>query len=221
MPDAANACPQIGQGDYTVKPGDCMESIAFTHGFFWQTLWSLPENAALNQGREPHVLLPGDRVTIPPLRKREDPAATDIRHKYVKLGATCTFKLRFLDEKQQPRAGLDYILTIDGKNSTGALDAQGSLTVSIKPNASQGSIQLQTDPDPETYQLDLGHLDPNLSATGVRGRLSNLGYSCSPTGDWDDALRAAVQSFQTDNHLPVTGQVDDATKQALTQTHQS
>ena len=63
---------------YVVKPGDCMASIAVEHNFLWETLWNLPENAALKDSRQdPYVLLPGDQVFIPELRPKEVPRATD------------------------------------------------------------------------------------------------------------------------------------------------
>jgi hypothetical protein len=220
MADAPQQSP-VGQGNYVVEAGDCLESIAYAHGYLWQTLWSLPQNAELKQQRDPHVLLPGDRVAVPPVRVGQQAAATDLVHTYVKLGASSTFNLRFLDEQQQPRSGVAYVLTIDGKNTSGTLDSNGSLSVPIPPNASQGSIQLQTDPDPETYPLNFGYLDPNGSATGVRGRLNNLGFACAATGDWDADLKGALMRYQSLRNLPPTGELDDATSQALQQDHQS
>ena len=211
----------VGQGNYVVQPGDCMDSIAFGTGFLWKTLWELPDNAELKSQRDPHVLLPGDRVTIPPVRKREDPAVTEQRHKYVKHGTSTLFRLRFLDEELQPRSGLAYILTIDGEVTKGKLDGNGSLSVPIHPNAKQGSIQLQVEPDPENYQLNLGHLDPEASAAGVRARLNNLGFSCSADGDFDADLAAALKRFQASRELTVTGVLDDKTRQALKQNHKS
>ena len=54
-----------------------MESIAFEQGFFWKALWDLAENAELKQRREPNVLLPGDRVTIPAIQLRQENVATE------------------------------------------------------------------------------------------------------------------------------------------------
>lgn len=210
-----------GQGSYTVQPGDCMESIAYANGFLWQTLWNLPENATLQSQRQANVLLPGDKVTIPPLRPRIEEAGVDAKHTYVRNGLPSSFQIRFLDEEQQPRSGLQYILTIDGQTSNGTLDGDGGLTVPIMPNASSGSIQLQVDPDPETYPLNFGCLDPDASATGVRGRLNNLGFSCAASGDWDQDLSGALGRFQSSRNLPPTGSLDSATQQALKQDHQS
>jgi hypothetical protein len=217
----ADAGGPVGQGDYVVQPGDCMQSIAYEHGFVWKTLWNLPDNAELKRRRDPNVLLPGDRVTIPEIRLREEARPTDQRHRFRLLGAPSLFRLRFLDDKQQPRSGVAYVLMIDGQTTSGSLDAQGSLDVSIPSNASRGTIRLQTDPDPETYPLNFGHLDPDSSPTGVRGRLNNLGFSCASDGDWDEDLRGAITRFQMARNLQPTGQLDDQTRQALKQGHQS
>jgi hypothetical protein len=216
----SSSSDSVGQGDYVVQAGDCMESIAVGTGYFWKTLWNLPENSDLKEKRDPNLLLPGDRVTIPPIRTADLPRPVEARHKFKKLGVPSHFQIRFLDDKQKPRADLKYILTIDGVSTKGALDANGSLKVPIPPNASQGNIQLQTDPDPEIHQLNFGHLDPIDSPTGVRGRLINLGYPCAPDGDWDPDLAAALRDFQTAQDLDPSGNFDDQTKQALEKVYQ-
>ena len=56
----------LGDGDYVVVEGDCMESIAADAGFLWTTIWNHPQNAALKKARvTPNVLLPGDRPVYP------------------------------------------------------------------------------------------------------------------------------------------------------------
>jgi hypothetical protein len=218
---ALDASRPLGHGNYEVKPGDCMESIAYEHGFLAQTLWRLRENAELKCARNPNLLLPGDRVTIPARRPREEACATGQRHRFVLHGASTQFRLRFLDDQQQPRSGVAYTLVIDGNTTTGTLDAEGSLTASIRPNASKGTIRLQTTPDPETYPLHFGHLDPDSSVTGARNRLRNLGFSCASSGDLDADLKGALVRFQTARGLPPTGELDAPTRQALTKDHLS
>ncbi|MGC0772186.1 MAG: peptidoglycan-binding protein [Candidatus Acidiferrum sp.] len=211
----------VGQGNYEVQPGECMESIACEHGFLWQTLWNLPANAELRDHRSPSILLPGDQLTIPAIRLQQASCQTDQSNKFKLLGTHTRFRLRFLDDQQQPRSGVPYLLTIEGKTTSGTLDSQGSLNVPIPCDASKGSVRLQTKPHPETYPLDFGHLDPDSSPTGIRGRLNNLGFSCASDGDWDDELRAAIQRFQLACNILATGKLDDQTHQALTQSHQS
>jgi hypothetical protein len=221
---ASNSVPEFqeptGTGDYEVQPGDCIQSIALQNRLSWQKIWNHPANAELKRQRSPNILLPGDRVTIPPIQPRVVEACTDQTHHFVLLGAKTNFKLRFLDDRQQPRAGVPYVLTIDGKTLSGTLNGQGGLEVLIPCNASQGHIQLQTDP-PETYPLNFGHLDPNSSPTGLRARLRNLGFTCVNDGGWDDDLQKAIRKYQLVRNLPVTGQLDDQTAESLQSDHQS
>ena len=219
--DNSSAQGPVGQGDYQVQPGDCMASIARQHGFTWQTVWNFPANADLKARREPNVLLPSDQVTIPPIRLRQESRPTGQVHSFQLVGQSCRLQLRFLDDNKQPRSGVVYTLTIDGKRTRGTLDGAGSLNVPISPDASQGSIVLHTEPDLETYPVNLGHLDPDSSPTGIRGRLNNLGFTCASDGDWDANLQSAIKRFQIANDIPPTGELDGQTRQALKQTHQS
>jgi len=79
--------------DYTVKQGDCIESIAVRHGLLWQTIWDDPNNAELKRRREdPHVLLPGDPLYIPGRRVKSVDGATDQRHRFRRRGVPWRFR---------------------------------------------------------------------------------------------------------------------------------
>ena len=57
--------------NYQVKPGDCVSSIAFEHGFFPDTIWNHPSNKQLKEKRkDPNTLCAGDSVYIPDLREK-------------------------------------------------------------------------------------------------------------------------------------------------------
>ena len=68
----------IGAGDHEVQEGECILSIAEAAGLFWETLWNHPDNADLKRERgSPHLLRPGDRLTVPELTKKSESCATE------------------------------------------------------------------------------------------------------------------------------------------------
>ena len=82
---------------HRVQQGDCIASIAEAHGFFWETLWKLPENSGLKQLRkEPTILQEGDVVQIPELREKEEHCGTEARHKFTRKGVPAILRMRIL-----------------------------------------------------------------------------------------------------------------------------
>jgi hypothetical protein len=64
----------------------------------------------------------------------------------------------------------------------------------------------------------IGHLDPVHEVSGVRGRLHNLGYEAGAGDAMDDDLRELLRLFQKQHGLE-TGEIDEATQQALEDKH--
>ena len=214
--------------DYIVADGECVSSIAFENGFFWQTLWNHPANAALKTLRKnPNVLMTGDVVHIPDLTIKQEPGATETRHKFMLKGVPEKLRMKLLDSKHQPRANLDYVIVIDGDSRRGQTDSNGELIESIPPDAKTGKLVIQAPPKPgqpppppEVIQLKLGSLDPITEPSGLRSRLANLKFYRPPAnGDVDAATTAALRAFQKKQGLPVTGAPDDATLAKLQELH--
>jgi len=213
----------VGQGEHVVRQGECMDKIAHQSGFFWETLWNLPENAELKGARKnPSVLLVGDRVTIPALRLREESISTEQRHTFRRKGVPSELKLQLLSG-DEPRANLKYRLVVDGKESKGTTGQDGRIEPTpIPPDARSAQIYLSNPDNPEEeecIELSLGGMDPIDDVLGIQRRLENLGFECPTDGKLDEETRSALMRFQQSKELDPTGNADDETKQALLDAH--
>jgi Putative peptidoglycan binding domain len=207
----------VGQGDYIVKRGDTIESIAFEHGFFHETLWNHPANAELKQKRgNRNLLLPGDRVTIPEKTPKQVTCKTGRVHRFRRRGVPAVFRLQLL-QRGAPLAGADYTLDVDGVLHSGTTSEQGMLEERVPPNARRARLQLQG--SSRSWNVLLGDLDPIKETTGLQQRLRNLGYRCEPTGVMDERTRSALRAFQGKADLTETGEPDDPTLKRLRELH--
>lgn len=209
----------IGQGNYVVKQGDCIESIAFTHGLFWETVWNDPDNEELKRVRQdPNVLLPGDKVRVIDLRKKQEAGALENRHRYRRKGVPSILRMQLLEDGE-PRSSVNYILKIDGKSFTGTTDDQGCFEQVLPPSARSGKLKIDGE-EGEEYTLNLRHIDPIEQLSGVQARLSNLGFD---PGGVDGKMRPtteiALSMFQERHGLENTGEPDQATRDKILELH--
>jgi hypothetical protein len=212
----------VGDGEYEVQDGDCVESIAARYGLNWKTIWDHPSNAHVKAKRaSPNILLPGDRLHIPPLRLGEYNCVTDKRHTFVVRGRVSKLHLRVL-EGGKPRSNEPYRLRIDHRVFDGTTDGDGNIEVAISPNADEGELVVgRGRVRQRIYPLKLGGMDPIENAHGLQKRLRNLGYECPTTGEMDEGTTEAISFFQNDADLETTGTLDDATRQKLVDAHAS
>jgi len=132
-------------------------------------------------------------------------------------------ELAHVKQKEVPRANVPFILEIDGRVMKGKTDHDGVIIRHIPSHAQRGTLTVEPRTSKETViPLLLGFLDPVSEISGVKHRLSNLGFNCGDqtdeiTSDFQEALR----QFQLLNDMQVTGQPDDATKSKLKQLHGS
>lgn len=208
--------------NYTVKQGDSIASIAYKHGFFPDTLWNHPNNRELKANREhPNVLKPGDIVFIPDLRLKEVAKSTEQKHQFVLKGVPTKLKLRFLD-RGKPKRDQPYVLKVGRKKENGYTDENGFVEFSVSPNASGGKIEVGEGKDKKVYTLNIGHLEPIESITGIAERLRNLGYVVEKgTIELTPELKFAIRTFQSRNDLEVSGEITSETKEALIEAHGS
>jgi N-acetylmuramoyl-L-alanine amidase len=202
--------------DYKVKQGDCLESIAFRHGLFWETIWNYPKNSELKEIRKnPNTLLPGDKVFIPEKRAKDESGITEKRHRFKRKGVPSKLRIKLEDEHDEPLAKQPYTIEIDGSLFSGTTDASGWLEQAIPPNARRGKLIIGKNRERE-FPLFLGDIDPIEELTGIQGRLNNLGFDCGPVdGKLNSETRAAIRLFQQAYRLEESGELNDETRNKL------
>lgn len=205
--------------NHTVKRGDTIVQIARKYGFRSITpIWEHVGNAELRSKRpNPYVLSQGDQLFVPDKESEEFSCETDRRHVFRVRNLTQWLDQKLLDEDNRPLSGKRYELKAGGKTYQGETGGDGRLRVKLPIDATSGDLKLWLT-ESETYEwtLDIGHLEPVETVFGVKGHLSNLGYDCGEVNDTlDDAARNALRHFQADNSLPLTGEIDDATRNKL------
>lgn len=127
-------------------------------------------------------------------------------------------------EEREPIADAPYRLEIHGHpTSDGQSDGEGLVEVPIPLGARTGVITFYPDTDEALeFDLELGEMDSVETPIGVRKRLSNMGFRCSPNGDELDAdLRDALRRFQAEHDLETTGNIDQQTKDKLVEVNGS
>ncbi|MEM6296400.1 MAG: peptidoglycan-binding domain-containing protein [Myxococcota bacterium] len=199
----------VGEEGHEVRRGECVSSIAERHGHFWQTLWDAPENRALREAREdPNVLLPGDRVFVPPLREATHACATGQVHRFKRRCVPEKVRIRFTGE-DGPRAQVGYTFDEGSGGRRGVTDADGFLEEWVSTKTRVATVVF--DDDGKEVRLHVGDLDPCNTPRGAAARLVSLGLA-SPGG----SLSAALEYFQVAHGLELTGRLDDGTIAALT-----
>jgi hypothetical protein len=191
----------MGNGDYVVKQGECIYSIAAATGHLWRTIWEHPQNEALRKARqEPGILLPGDRVFVPPLAAKSVLLPSGRRHRIVIDGETVPLRLRMCDADGQPIAKTAYRLAVDGQTIPVTTQDDGSCEGQA-PIRAQQAVLVRED-DGETYVLQLGHMDPPDSPSGMRKHLANLGYHPDAAeGEIDEYAQHLLDEFTQDAEL--------------------
>jgi hypothetical protein len=203
--------------EHKVKQGDTVASVAERYGLFPDTVWDDPANADLKKLRkDPNVLKPGDVLVIRDKEAKEESGAAEQRHRFRKKGVPAKFRLQLMED-DEPRANLDYVLEVDGGLFRGTTDGDGWLEQVIPPEAKKGVLLIGEE---ERFELQLGHIDPVTEVSGAQSRLNNLGYDCGrPDGKLGDKTAAALRSFQQQQGLTVTGELDQATQDKLVEIH--
>ncbi len=208
---------------HQVAQGDTLVTIAHTYGFVsWQKIWDHADNADLRATRsDPMVLSPGDQVVIPAREPKFVDCKTTATHTFKIRKLTSTFSMRMVDECDEPYAGCRYELKAGDKTYEGQVPWDGTIEHEVDPTAKTGLLKLwpnKEDADEVlSWELDIGHLDPVDSISGVQARLNHLGYKAGPVdGVMNDQTKAAISAFQIRiGYEAPNGELDDRTREAL------
>lgn len=193
---------------HVVSVGEHLPGIAARYGFRdWRTVWEGPDNADLRDLRtEPAALLPDDVVAIPDPEPRSVDCATAQRHTFRMRRAPVRLRLRLEDPFGNALANTPCVLTVDGAAEELTSDGDGMIEHDVSAEVRSAALEVEG----FEFELSVGGLDPSASPTGLQGRLANLGHFVGLVGDEDeDGLRFAVELFQAEQGLSVTGVADD------------
>jgi len=206
--------------DYKVEQGDHMVKIAAKFGFGdFNTIWNHPNNADLKKKREnPNVLFPGDSLHVPDKKQKKESKPTDASHKFKAQRPKLLLKLVLKGIDRKPLANTKITLKVEGDSFDLTTDGNGALQQKVRPTAENGKVFIKDLAVEAT--LKIGHLDPVDEVSGWRARLNNLGYNAGGKDDpADPKVKSAVEEFQCDQKLDVTGEMNKATQDKLKEQH--
>ena len=204
---------------YVIKQGDYLAKLAHELGFDLATILDHEKNAELKKKRpDPNVLYPGDVLFVPEPEPPSTPVAQGTSNDYGAKVPTVKVTLVF-EGDGKPMA--NQPCEVDGLPETSATtDGQGEVTFEVPVNVREFTVTL-TGTDYQ-YQVMVAHVDPPTEQSGLRQRLTNLGHYRRASDPEDaEAFAGAVASFQAASSLPQTGEVDDATRDAIVAAHGS
>ena len=218
--DPNTPAENVGRGPHVVREGEDIPAIAWRYGVDPEELWNHADNAELREHRDRHVLMPGDRVTIPRRAERASFAVAAGQTKRYSAHVPRHEMALVLQYCGEPRRDKEITVEVDGRTLHLATDGDGLLRFPVLPGARFARLVVHDTlgdvPWDHEIHLDIGGLDPLSSLRGQQGRLRALGY---PVGAIDGVMgprtRHAVEEFQRHQGLEVTGAIDASTRDAL------
>jgi len=218
--------------EHKVLQGECLNSIANNYGFKdGKAIYQHADNSELRRLRpDPNSLLPGDRITIPEKTKSEVEAASDEKHKFLRIRPTTKILRLKLDETHTNKfSEKEYELKIQIPDSSegdyqiynGSLDEEGCLEEEIPLYAAKGVLIVKIGENPYKLHILIDHLDPADEISGIQARLKNLGFDPGPIdGIAGSRTNEAINTYQRLNDCKV-GALDKQTISHLEKNHKS
>jgi hypothetical protein len=212
---------------YIVRPGDYLTQLAYRFGFNADEVWQDAKNAKLKDLRpNPDILVPGDILFIPDAPAENLPIQSGTTNPYVADVPHVEVVLIFM-EGDKPMANepceIGGLGEADPTASPPSTDGDGKLTLNVPVLVREVSVRFPKKRNRD-YLFHVGDMDPITETSGVRKRLCNLGYlprvPDDTTEEDDEHLKQVLAFFQSNNGLNPTGEIDDPTRQILSDLHQ-
>ena len=212
-------CPDYAPHDeltHVVEPGQHISGIAQAYGFEdYTVVWKHGKNAALAKKRDvAHAFNEGDEVYVPALAPKPVDKPTGAKHTFTIKQSPLKLRVKLLGTDMKPVT--DAACTLDGTALTS--DGDGVVEIPVDKLAESSTLTV----DGTDQAMTIGRLNTVDDATvaGWKARLFNLGFLMDPSlPDADGEVVFALQDFQAEHSLDVSGKFDDATQSKLKDVH--
>lgn len=208
---------------HTVVQGETLARIARQYKFgSAMNLYNHPANAEFRKLRpNPDLIFPGDEVTIPDVDTKPLTISTGRQHVFCLKRETEKLKLKLQNKRGKSLQDKKILLTLAGEKIEAIIGTDGVLEVDLpKGDEKEAILDVYMNPDSEEpthrFELQLGHLDPVETLSGVQARCNMLGFDCGVAdGVMGAKTRTGVKAFQKANGLDVDGVPGPKTKAKL------
>jgi len=208
---------------YVVRQGDNLTCLAFRRGFDAETVWNDPKNDDIRAMREDmDVLYPGDLLFLPDSAAASVSLSAQTGNNYGANVPKITLRIAFEDD-DGAYAGEDFVVVGVDPPLELTTDGEGVAVFEIPYTTKSPKVIFPA--RKEAYVVDVGHLDPVTTKSGVQQRLRLLGWLPHPTtAVTSDALAKtvahyemseALKQFQEASGVTPTGEIDKPTRDAL------
>jgi hypothetical protein len=207
-----------------VRPGEHLTGIVDGLGLAnVHTILSQPANESLRKRPHPEILNPGEILVVPDLEPLKFTLATGKRHKLTIERPKAKLRATFTTFHGEPSGATNAEITPENKPTLNiSLDA-GKLETKIAPACTQALIKVKSPVDNKPdihWHLRLGYLVRPEGDEGALARLRNLGYYRVVVSEADlRERRAAIEEFQCDQGLALSGALDEDTKAKIEEVH--
>jgi hypothetical protein len=208
-------CPDYAEHaelTHVVQPGEHISGIALGYGFEdYDVVWSHAKNKDLASKRDvAHALNENDEVYVPELKSKPESKPTGAKHEFKIKQSPLKLRVKLLGTDMKPVT--NAACTMDGTQLTS--DGDGVVEIPVDKLTPDSTLSV----DGSDLTLTIGRLNTvdDTTQAGWKARLFNMGFLIDPTvPDDDDEITFALQDFQAEHQLQVTGAFDDATKSKL------